>query len=218
MSDVRFDVVQVLQQFRDVELATLANEHGVTIEKGGKINKGWIGQTLDRLAMTKHVNAAIPDGADFELKCVKGKIVSGEWIPAETFAITMLNPSLILQETFEDSALWHKIERLILVGHCYGASSRTQARMSFIQPVNVADPKLSNEIRAFWEAIRDVVARGAIATYSSRGTSKGFIQLRTKGTSDQSGTCPITGAKFNTRAFYATKNFTRYVRGLPLER
>jgi DNA mismatch repair protein MutH len=218
VSDVRFDVVQALQQFRNVELATLANELGVTIEKSGKINKGWVGQTLDRLARTERVNAAAPDGVDFELKCVKGKIVSDEWLPAETFAITMLNPHQILQETFEGSALWHKIERLILVGHCYETSSRTRARMSFVQPVNVADPKLFNEIRTFWEAIRGVVARGEIATYSSKGTSKRFVQLRTKGTSDRSGTCPKTGAKFNTRAFYATKNFTRYVRGLPLER
>jgi DNA mismatch repair protein MutH len=210
----RFDVAHLLKsKLRGVDLAVLANAHGVTITKDGKINKGWVGQTIDRVAETQGINAAKPDGVDFELKSVIGNLQAGEWVPKETFAITMLNPTAILTETFEDSRLWHKLERLILIGHSYEGDGREHARVSFVMPVDVTDMKLHEDIRSFWTTIRQIVAEGRIATYSSKGTSAGFVQLRTKGSGGSTSRCPITGESFKTRAFYATKNFVRYVRG-----
>ena len=220
MDDLRFAVVRTLKDaLRAGTIRELAVELGVTIVgAGGKVNKGWIGQTLDRLVETPRVNAQLPDGADFELKSVCGTInaTSGMWEPKETMAITMLSAERLLQETFETSAVWHKLSRLILVGHVYEHGSAEHARVVRINPVDVSDPQLVRELKAYWELIQDTVHQGKIADYSSEGASQGFIQLRTKGPGGDKGKarCPVSGNSFNSRAFYATKPFLRYVLGV----
>lgn len=211
----RFDVVQDLRKkLSGVDISELARANNITIiTREGKINKGWVGQTLDRLANTLDINSSKPDGEDFELKSVSVINRNSEWVPKETIAITMMNPQSILTESFENSALWHKLERMILVGHCYADGKKDSAFVKFISPVDVSDPTLVEKISSYWNVIQDTVRRGNIALYSSKGTSSGFLQLRTKGSGRSKSTCPITGTEFNTRAFYATKNFIRYVRG-----
>lgn len=214
MPDLRFTIVQRLKALvKDRPVEDLARDLGVTISRDGKINKGWVGQTLDRLAETEGLSSQQPDGPDFELKSVSVFLRHNEWLPKETVAITMFNPERILSETFRDSALWHKLERLILVGHSYNEGRRDSARVRFIAPVDVSDPELSTKIEHYWADIQELTAAGKIATYSSRGTSSGFIQLRTKGDGKRTSTCPVTQQQFKTRAFYATKAFVRYVRG-----
>ncbi len=214
--DLRFDVVRLLKEaVRERDMAELAASYGVCISKDGKINKGWVGQTLDRLTKTKDLSASKPDGPDFELKSVH--VIPGRhggWAPKETVAITMFNPKTIISETFEDSALWHKLSRLILVGHHYVGGNKASARVQFICPIDVSDPALKDAIRSFWEEIRETTINGKIAKYSSKGTSSGFVQLRTKGSGTTQSTCPMTSERFNSRAFYATKGFVRYVCGL----
>lgn len=208
----RFDVIIRLKEMAKsrVDIANLAAEVGVTIVKNGKLNKGWVGQTLDRLANTQALSASQPDGIDFELKSVHFVLKNEEWVPKETLAITMFNPETILAEAFEDSALWHKLARMILVGHSYTEGHRGGALVRFVMPIDVSDPTLRNEIERYWRHIRTVVQDGKIATYSSKGTSSGFIQLRTKGSGTSKSRCPLTGTLFNTRAFYATKRFIKY--------
>lgn len=212
--EYRYDVINRLKELiLNKDVAPFAAEHGITIIKDGKINKGWVGQTLDRVTKTKFPGAQSPDGPDFELKSVHVVLKDGEWVPKETIAITMFNPDSILTESFEDSALWHKIERLILVGHSYPEGKRDSAHIRFVAPVNVADPAFRSKIEGYWTMIRETVRSGNIASYSSKGTSTEFVQLRTKGSGTSERKCPITGILFKSRAFYATKVFIRYVRG-----
>jgi DNA mismatch repair protein MutH len=220
MNDLRFAVIKALRD--ELKLQTLnaiASKLKVTIVGGtGLVNKGWIGQTLDRLVETPQVNARLPDGADFELKSVSGNINSktGMWEPKETMAITMLSAEKMLQESFDNSAVWHKLSRLILVGHVYEDNTAERARVVRINPVDVSDPELVKSLKAYWEFIQDTVRCGKIADYSSAGTSNGYLQLRTKGPGGDRGksSCPVTGQQFNSRAFYATKPFLRYVLGV----
>jgi DNA mismatch repair protein MutH len=212
--DLRFQVVRALRErVKDRDVADLARELGITVVKDGRINKGWVGQTLDRISKTKFISAPVPDGADFELKSVHVVARHGEWLPKETVAITMFNPEVILRGAFEESPLWHKLARLILVGHSYTDARRQAARIQFISPVDVSDPELRRQIEEYWNLIRQHVLSGTISSYSSKGTSAGFVQLRTKGSGKTRTVCPITGVSFNSRAFYATKAFVKYVRG-----
>jgi DNA mismatch repair protein MutH len=220
MRDLRFAVIQTLREELKLQtLNSIADRLRVTVVGGmGLINKGWVGQTLDRLVETPQVNARLPDGVDFELKSVSGTINSktGMWEPKETMAITMLSAEKMIGETFATSAVWHKLSRLILVGHIYEDSTAKRARIVRINPIDVSDPELVESIRTYWELIQNTVRLGFIADYSSKGTSDGFLQLRTKGPGGDKGksTCPITGRKFNSRAFYATKPFLRYALGV----
>lgn len=217
---IRFPTVKALKlALASKPLHKFAQDLGVTVKTPeGKINKGWIGQTLDRLIQTPAVNSQLPDGADFELKSVHGVIraETGNWEPKETMAITMLSPENIIHESFETSAVWHKLSRLILVGHVYEDDSREVAKVVRVCPVDVSDPELIFEIKKYWELIHNTVISGKISSYSSKGTSKGFLQLRTKGAGGNRGrsVCPKTGVAFNSRAFYATKPFLRYVFGV----
>ena len=211
---LRFAVIDRLRiALRNRDIAEFAHELGVPIYKDGKWNKGWVGQTIDRIAKTALLSAQQPDGDDFELKSVHLQLRHDEWVPKDTIAITMFNPTAILTETFDQSPVWHKLQRMILVGHVYPDGNREHALVKFIAPVDVSDPAIRTELETYWCLIQDIVRAGSISTYSSKGTSNGFIQLRTKGSGTSTSTCPITGAKFNTRAFYATKRLIRYVRG-----
>ena len=184
----------------------------MTVVKNGKLNKGWVGQTIEKAGNILGGNLQLPDGADFELKSVSLIKRKDLWVPKETMAITSFNPEQILTQRFEGSALWHKLERMIIVG-CYH-ESKTNCRVITVKPVDVSDPSLIQKIENYWYHIKDTVELGEIADYSSKGTSSGFIQLRTKGSGKTESTCPITGRKFKTRAFYATKIFLKYVLGL----
>lgn len=204
--DRRFEVVEKIRsEIRKHDLIELAKDYGTLNLK----DKGWIGKTLERFVGLDSSSQPQPDGPDYELKTVKVFNKNGDWQPDQTMAITMLHPSKILQEPrFEVSALWQKIRRLIIVGY----SSDLIVR--FVRPIDVSDQQLEQRIRYEWEVIRDVVAAGQLYNYSSKGTSSNFIQLRTKGAQGSCSTCPRTGKKFNTRAFYATRRFLRYVWGI----
>ncbi len=214
--DLRFEVVQRLKRIIGQQnIAELAVTHGVTIQA----NKGWVGQTFDRIAQTAALNAQAPDGEDFELKSVK--VVWSQkyeqWEPKETMAITMMNPERILLEKFENSGLWHKLSRMIFIGHSYDSILPIKVTVRYQpRPVDVSDPELVNNIKLYWEQIKAIVGEGNISSYSSKGTSRGFIQLRTKGPGGEKGkvACPVSGNMFNSRAFYATKPFLYYILGI----
>jgi DNA mismatch repair protein MutH len=218
--DLRFGVVQRLKRIIGQQnIADLAATHNVTIQRDGRVNKGWVGQTIDRIAKTAALSAQAPDGEDFELKSVKvaWNEQYKQWEPKETMAITMMNPKKILLENFEDSALWHKLSRMILMGHSYDLSSSLKVTVRYQpRPIDISDPELVTNIKLYWEQIKTTVSEGKISLYSSKGTSKGFIQLRTKGSGGEKGkiACPISGIMFNSRAFYATKPFLNYVLGV----
>lgn len=213
-NDSRFHIVKIIKEAIAAEsIADLAKKHNVNPYKNGRYNKGWVGTTLDHVAKTKNISAALPDGQDYELKSVNVIWRNNEWVPKETFAITMFNPTHILNENFEDSRVWHKLVRLILVGHSYLNDRKDDAIVRFISPVDVSDAALKQEIESYWNLIKETVKNEKIAAYSSRGTSSGYIQLRTKGSGSSKSKCPFTNQEFNTRAFYATKQFVKYVRG-----
>ncbi len=184
-------------------LYPLALERGLTVEKNGKLNKGWVGQTLEQLAHLKNSNLASPDGVDFELKSTKVFQKEGEWHFKETVKVTNLNPKKILDEEFASSILWRKLSRLILIGCEY--QTPIAARAVSISAVDVTDPVLVNEVKSFWEDVRHLVSSGEMAQHNDLGSFSDLIQLRPTGDGKGLSTCPITGQKFSSRAFYATK-------------
>lgn len=205
----RFEVARRLRvALTGRNLHEFAEMHGVT--KG--VNKGWVGMTLEKEAQL--VSGSLPqkDGQDFELKSTSLVLRNGNLAPKETLAVTSLNPEKILAQSFEDSTLWDKLSRLIIVGVEH--KSPTICEVRFITPVDVTDPQLVQQIREFWLEIKQIIGEGKLSEYSSKGTSKNFIQLRTKGSAGQTTTCPITKKQVKSRAFYMTKNFIRYCLGL----
>ena len=190
-------------------LYDLASQHSITIKKDGRKNKGWVGQTIERVADLTINNIQHRDGVDFELKSTTLVRRDERWAPKETIRITSLNPLAILEETFETSALWNKLSRLIFVG-CHHVST-SQCLCVAIHQIDITDPKLIQSIRANWEEVRQTISLGEIATYHNVGNSTDYIQLRPTGDGTQTSVCPVTGEKFPARAFYGTKRLIREI-------
>lgn len=194
-------------------LYDLAASHGITVRKDGKLNKGWAGQTVEKVARLDGGNRKHRDGVDFELKSTSLlPSPDGSWRPKETIKVTMLNPEALLMEPFEESALWDKLRRLVLVGLHH--ESDALCRVVRVSAFDADDPDLVRGIRGYWEEIRRILSEGEIATYDSLGTSDGWLQLRPTGTGRTVSVCPVTGEKFGSLAFYATKPLVARVLGL----
>lgn len=190
------------------DLHVLAQREGVTVDKDGQRNKGWVGQTVERVAGLVAGTAAMPDGGDFELKTTTLVRDGDGWKPKETIKVTMLNPEAVLDEELEQSLLWRKLARLVVVGveHARDGSCRAVKVRGF----DTEDPELVQGVREFWEELRRTIADGALPdVIGSVGTSDGWLQLRGSGTGREESRCPITGRRYPAQAFYATKRFVR---------
>lgn len=186
-------------------LHELAKKHEITVEVAGKKNKGWVGQTLEKVANLENSNLQKKDGEDFELKSTSLILKDGNWFPKETIKVTMLNPTRMIEETFETSALWNKLSRLILVG-CYH-ENETLCQAITVKGIDITNPELVSPIQQFWEDIQYTLINGELSQYHDIGRSTDLIQLRPTGDGKHFSTCPMTGDKFPARAFYLTKIF-----------
>jgi DNA mismatch repair protein MutH len=190
-------------------LYELAEIHAITVRKNGKLNKGWAGQTIERVAKLEGGNFQKRDGFDFELKSTSLKKNGDTWKPKETIKITQLTPSNIIEVEFETSALWNKLAHLILVG-CH---HETEDRCTVIRvdAIDINDPILVDEIKKFWEEVRYSVLSGDFVDFFNAGSSKDLVQLRPTGDGKQWSTCPTTAERFPARAFYGTKRLIEQV-------
>lgn len=204
----RSDVVGLLEKnLPGQNLYDLAETYGVTVLRDGKLNKGWVGQTIERAGGLTINNLHGPDGEDFELKSTTLLRDGDGWKPQETIKITQFSPGSILDETFETSSLWKKLSRLIVVG-CARPSER-ECIVVRVNTFDLNDPELVAGVRDFWEEMRSILAAGDMGIYDSQGSSVGLLQLRPTGNRQNSSRCPITGEKFQAKAFYATKTLVK---------
>jgi DNA mismatch repair protein MutH len=202
----RIDALHLLRtQLPGKNLYDLAEGYGVTIKKSGRVNKGWVGQTLERVAQLRTGNSQSRDGLDFELKSTTLIAEGDRWLPKETIKITQLSPREILDGEFESSSLWLKLERLIFVGCVH--ESNSVCRVVQVSSVDVTSPDLVEEIRAFWNDVKLALWLGEMADHPNLGSSRDYIQLRPIGTGKNLTPCPVSGRPFPSRAFYATKRF-----------
>jgi len=184
-------------------LFSLAEQHQVPIWFGAKKNKGWVGQTVEKVAGIPLNSNKSRDGLDFELKTTELVMRKGVFIPKETIKITQMNPTHILEEKFDESQLWQKLERLILVGYHSPKPDRVFAKRIF--SITISSETLVKSIREFWEDVQNLVCSGEIKFNINLGSSRDLIQLRPLGDGKQMSQCPITGEFFPARGFYATK-------------
>ncbi len=184
-------------------LYDLAAQYQVPIESYGHKNKGWVGQTVEKVAGLAVNNSQAPDGQDCELKTTSLILVDGLWVPKETIKITQLNPKTLLEETFETSILWRKLSRLVFVGVYH--KTATQCYPAQLGSIDLLNPELVRPIQNFWEDVQHNILSGDMVKFYNLGNSQDLIQLRPVGDGKLWSTCPITGEKFPARAFYATK-------------
>ena len=192
--------IKNLKKYLGQDLRKLALDYGVTTYETGKQNKGWKGQTLERLAGLTNNSSKAPNGLSFELKSVAFHTNKGDVVPKETMAITMINPDELKKHTFFESHCWAKLKTIVFCAVEWKGKNANEARLLKVASLDFAeDDELIQEIKKDYDFIRSkLIKEGFEALTGKDGT---WIQARTKG----------PGHGSISRAFYARTSFVKKI-------
>jgi DNA mismatch repair protein MutH len=113
----------------------------------------------------------------------------------ETMAITMLEPSEVVSNRFEDSHLYDKLRRLVVVARIFDNAEDTRSVLHSAAKFDLDDPVIFVAVKEDYELIRATIRDKGFAALS--GDLGRLIQTRTKG----------RGHGSTSRAFYARIDF-----------
>jgi DNA mismatch repair protein MutH len=196
----RMIAIRNLEKYLNQDLAELAKQFSITTYKDGKQNKGWKGLTLERLAGLENNNLKAPNCLGFELKSTAFYKDKGIWTPKETFAITMINPKVLIATPFLESHCWQKLESHIYCAVSWNGKHNEKSELLKIQSFDfIESNSLINEIKADYEFIREKLIETGFDSLT--GKDGKWIQARTKG----------PGHGSTSRAFYARKSLIKEI-------
>ena len=203
----RHEAISRLKALEGQDLVALADRFGVTMWKGAKLNKGWAGHVIERYLGLPLNSAQSPNFGSWELKIVPLKrLKSGQIVPKETMAITMIDPVNVLEKPFEESHLLAKLRKIVVCARMFDSKEENSSRLVKVSAFNLDDPVIYNQVKADYEAVRDVIKiHGFEALTGRMGT---LVQPRTKG----------PGHGSTSRAFYARKRFVAIILDIPYDR
>jgi DNA mismatch repair protein MutH len=197
----RFKAIDNLKKYIGKELSDFGSEYNITIVKDGKVNKGWKGLVIERLAGLENNNKKAPNGIGYEIKSTSFKLDKKTKIlkPKETIAITMFNIEELKLHSFLESHCWQKIKSLIICPTTWDKPHSVNSKLIGVYSVDLLETDyILKEIEADYEMLRNKLN---IENSSLSKTWNGkWIQVRTKGSK-----------KSTTRAFYARKDLIKYL-------
>lgn len=201
----RDEAIRRLNLIVGCDLRALADCYGVALAKNGHKNKGWAGQVLERYLGLKQNSRQEPDFGDWDLKLVSlRRDAGGNLRVKESMAITMLEPAEVVSNRFEDSHLYDKLRRLVVVARVFESEEDARSILHAVAKFDLDDPAFFSQVKADYELIqRAIREHGADALPAELGT---LVQARTKG----------RGHGSATHAFYARASFV--ARMLDLQR
>ncbi len=195
--------LEKLQPLVGKDLRALADQHGVTVWKNGRINKGWAGHTIERHLGLPLNASRDPNLGGWELKLASLKRKKdGSTVVKETMQITMIDPVEVCQNSFEESHLFRKLRKIIAVARMWESSGELQSVCEFVHSFDLAETDLYTDVENDYNLIREAITKegfGHLTGYMGK-----YIQPRTKG----------PGHGSTSRAFYARKEFVEYIIGM----
>lgn len=199
----RADALARLEPLLGTNLRDLAATYQVTVWRGERRNKGWAGQTIERLLGMPNNSEQAADFGDWELKVVPlvPAVLAGGWRLKESMAITMFTVADLEEQSFEESHLLAKLGRLLVVGRSYEGPSEARSLLLGAAAFDLDDPALYAAIEDDYEEIRWVVrseGKHALGGHIGR-----FVHPRPKG-----------GKDAETMGFYAHKSLVGRILGL----
>lgn len=195
----RQEAIQKLQQLVGKELHKLAHEHGVTIYRNGKVNKGWAGHVFERYLELPINSAQSPNFGSWELKSIPLKTLkNGSLSFKETMAITMIDQVNVKQKLFEESHLLAKLRKAVVVARTVGAHVDDPSYIHSVVEFNLTG-NLYDVVKADYNLVRNILLDPQQGFSALTGKMGVYIQLRTKG----------AGHGSTSRAFYARPLFLK---------
>jgi DNA mismatch repair protein MutH len=199
----RAEALRRIKVLSGKDLRPLAEEYSITVWKNGKKNKGWAGQVIERYLGLRQNSLQAPDFGSWELKVVPlRRVADGTVRVKESMAITMIEPTEVVANRFEDSHLYDKLRSMIVVARIFENVEDTSSILHSAAEFDLDNPLIRKQVKDDYEAIRGIIrAKGIDALTGDTGT---YVQARTKG----------RGHGSTSRAFYARALFVAHILNL----
>ena len=200
----RAEAVTRIGELVGKDLRSRADDLGVTVWKGEKLNKGWAGQTIERHLGLPLNTSRSPNLGSWELKLISLKRNrQGELVVKETMWITMIDPVEVANKEFTDSHLYLKLQRVLVVSRVFESRSESSTLLHGVASFALdEDAVVYNAIKADYDLIRRTISEQGFESLTGRMGE--LIQPRTKG----------PGHGSTSRAFYARKQLVAKMLGL----
>jgi DNA mismatch repair protein MutH len=168
-----------------------------------RISKGWAGHTIERYLGLPLNSAQSPNFGSWELKVVPVRTRPRVGLCVkETMAITMIDPVEVKAKTFEQSHLYNKMRKMIVVARTFMDRVESSANVHSVGTFDLEDPKIYRQVKADYDLVRKTLLTDGFDALT--GKMGKLVQPRTKG--------PGHGSK--SRAFYARTQFVAHILGL----
>lgn len=196
----RAEALRRIQLLSGKDLRPLADQYRVTVWKNGHKNKGWAGQVIEQYLGLPQNSLQSPDFGSWELKVVPLKrATDGTVRVKESMAITMIEPSEVLSNTFEHSHLYDKLRSMIVVARVFENVEDTTSILHSAAEFDLDNPSIRKQAEDDYEAVRGIIrTKGVDALTGDVGK---YVQARTKG----------RGHGSTSRAFYARAIFVAHI-------
>ncbi len=199
----RNEAIGRLQPLIGKDLVPLAADYGVTIWKDGKKNKGWAGHVVERHLGLPINSSRAPNFGSWELKVVPLKyLTSGKLTVKETMAITMIDPVEVKHKEFEDSHLFTKLRKMLVIARVFESQEDVHSVLHAISEFDLDNPDIRRQVKADYDLVRKVICVEGFSELS--GKMGVLVQPRTKG----------PGHGSTSRAFYARAPFVKKMLGI----
>src|SRR5204862_2146111 len=104
---------------------------------------------------------------------------SGNLRVKESMAVTMIEPTEVLANKFEDSHLFDKLRSMVVVSRIWESAKEEHSMLHAAAEFDLDDPKLHAQVRNDYETIRGQIRTHGIN--SMTGNLGELVQARTKG-------------------------------------
>ncbi|MGL5083832.1 MAG: MvaI/BcnI family restriction endonuclease [Microcoleaceae cyanobacterium] len=199
----RVEAVKRLTTLVGRDLRRLAEQFDVTVwSQEGRKNKGWAGHTIERYLGLAINSSRSPNFGSWELKLVP--LIAkrtGELRVKETMAITMIDSVEVASKEFEESHLFNKLQKIVVVARVFESQADNQSLVHSVASFDLDDPKIYDQVKADYNFIQEMIRTQGFSSLS--GKMGKLVQPRTKG----------KGHGSISRAFYARTSFVAHILG-----
>lgn len=199
----RVEAIKRLTTLVGQDLRQLADRHRVTVwSKENKKNKGWAGHTIERYLGLALNSSRSPNFGSWELKLVP--LIpkrTGELRVKETMAITMIDPVEVENKEFEESHLFNKLQKMVVVARVFESQADNCSLVHSVASFDLDNPTIYEQVKADYNLVRETIITQGFSSLS--GKMGKLVQPRTKG----------QGHGSTSRAFYARTGFVAHILG-----
>lgn len=153
----RHEAIERLKPLLGTDLRARSDQYGLTTVGQTPINKGWAGLTVERILGLVQNNEQGPDFGDWELKVIPLRQMKNSsekaWGLKGSLALTMCQLKQLQALPFEESLLWKKIQRLLIVTRLYHDQEELYSELFGLAPFDI-DGAIKLELAQEYEEMR----------------------------------------------------------------